>query len=125
MHKRMVLPRPFERLSKGQNNLLVGPRCSWTSRNPWWEGIPKVEQLTPTSVRVSWDGMLRNVDCADRIAVKYWQAYTPDNWQMTEKFPASVTSWIIRGIIKHIDYVYQVSCNIQDENSSELKLHKR
>merc|ERR1712117_810904 len=45
--------------------------CTWAGANPYWTGTPTVEQITLTSVRVSWAGLLERTDCADSLIVRH------------------------------------------------------
>ena len=92
----------------------VKSRCSLSSRNPYWTGGPRVDQVTLTSVKVSWDGLLENSDCADSLRIKYWWANAPNNYQLSEKLPVSSTNFVIGDLLKYQEYAFQVAA-IEDQ----------
>ena len=47
-------------------------------------GPPKVEQIDLATVRVSWDGLVTQRECADQFLVKYWQRSNPQSYITTE-----------------------------------------
>ena len=92
----------------------VKARCSLSSRNPYWTGGPRVDQVTLTSVKVSWDGLLENSDCADSLRIKYWWTNAPANYQLSEKLPVSATNFVIGDLLKYQEYAFQVAA-IEDK----------
>ena len=76
--------------------------------NPGFRGPPRVEQVTLTSVRVSWDGLVTRKDCADQFIVKSWLRRSPNNYQMSGLLPTSQFSFIVRDLVPNQDYVFQV-----------------
>ena len=94
----------------------VRSRCSWTSKNPYWTGGPRVDQVTLTSVNVSWAGLLENAYCADRLTVKYWWINKPNDWKTTEKLSPSATSYKIDKLHKYQEYVF-VAVAIEDKTA--------
>ena len=75
-----------------------------------------MEQVTLTSVRVSWDGLLENSDCADSLRIKYWWTNTPNEYKLTEKFSKTSTNFIISDLLKYQEYAFVVVA-IEDGNS--------
>jgi hypothetical protein len=43
-------------------------------------GPPKVEQIDLATVRVSWEGLVTQRECADQFLVKYWQRTNPQSY---------------------------------------------
>lgn len=46
---------------------------SYCWQAPAFEEAPKIQQLTLAKVRVSWEGIVENKECADQFLVKYWK----------------------------------------------------
>ena len=86
----------------------VKSRCSLSARDPYWTGGPRVEQVTLTSVSVSWAGLLENMDCADSLRIKYWWTNTPNDYRLTEKLPTSSTNFKIGDLLKYQEYAFLV-----------------
>merc|ERR1712142_1083593 len=85
----------------------AGARCYL--HNPYWKGPPVVEQVSLTSVRVSWVGLLVNARCADKLRVKYWKSNgSPDSYEISDKFLVDKNSYLVKKIDKYIEYDYQV-----------------
>ena len=61
-----------------------------------------------TSVRVSWDGLLKNAECADNIMVKYWRVEDRDGYQVSEVMDTNITAYIVDPIAPNTSYSYQV-----------------
>jgi len=82
--------------------------CSAWGRNPQIIGPPVLEQMSLTSVRVSWQGLLEQPECADKIVVKHFKGSERLNYKISEKMPVSVNSYIVRHLTPHTTYTYQV-----------------
>jgi len=67
-----------------------------------------VEQLTLTSVRVSWHGLLEQGDCADNILVKHYRGIDSNNYEISDPLVTSVTSYIVHDLTPNQEYTYQV-----------------
>merc|ERR1712223_1263831 len=70
-------------------------------------GPPVVQQVNLRTVRVTWEGLIEEVECADQFLVKYWQKNTPQSWILTELLKTDQFTIDIE-IIPKVDYVYQV-----------------
>lgn len=81
-----------------------------TIGNPYWVvgGKPTVEQVTLTSVRISWPGLLGNIQCADNMIIKYFKADNTNDYQMSEIFSVNTNSFIVRDLVPNQPYTFQV-----------------
>eukprot|EP00092_Neocalanus_flemingeri_P040938 GFUD01044576.1.p1 GENE.GFUD01044576.1~~GFUD01044576.1.p1 ORF type:complete len:244 (+),score=68.62 GFUD01044576.1:97-828(+) len=75
---------------------------------PYWEGPPTVEQVTLTSVRVSWQEVLVRPECADNIVVKHFPSDDKDNQHMSPHLPVSDNSFIVQDLQFGKAYTYLV-----------------
>jgi len=87
---------------------LVHSYCFGAGYNPWFTGPPLVQQLTLTSVRVSWHGLLQQAGCADNLLVKHYRGIDSSNYKMSEPLLASVTSYVVHDLVPNAQYTYQV-----------------
>jgi len=68
-----------------------------------------VEQLTLTSVRVSWAGTLQEAECADNILVKHYKGIHTGTYRISDPpLDTSVTSYIVYDVMPEVEYTYQV-----------------
>ena len=58
--------------------------CWGAGRNPGFSGEPKVEQISILRVRVSWEGIVTQRDCADSFLVKSWKQNDPQDYKLSE-----------------------------------------
>ena len=82
--------------------------CASLGANPGFRGPPTVEQVTLTSVRVTWAGLVTRKECADQFIVKSWLARNPNNYQMSDLLPTTQFSFVVRDLVPNQDYVFQV-----------------
>jgi len=82
--------------------------CSTPGWNPRLTGPPIVEQLSMTSVRVSWAGLLETSVCADFIKVKHWRGMNIDNWWMSDQLTVDTHSYIVKNLVPNVPYTFQV-----------------
>lgn len=88
--------------------------CAWgwcigIGQNPTFTGPPRVEQMEDlSSVKVSWDGIVDYLQCADNFLVSYWIKGAPHDYELTKFLPTSASSTVIPGIKINVPYVYQV-----------------
>lgn len=87
---------------------LTSSYCTWAGSNPYWVGAPNVEQVTLTSVRVSWHGLLKREDCADSIIIKYYRGTNTGDYGMSEPQKVSTNSFIVLNLQPNQAYTYQV-----------------
>jgi len=91
--------------------VLVHPGHSWCSSlgwNPSWSGPPVVEQLSLTSVRVSWSGLLQQSECADNILVKHYRGFNSNEYGLSDPLVVKATSYVVHDLTPNIEYTYQV-----------------
>ena len=72
-----------------------------------------MEQLSLTSVRVSWHGLLQRQDCADNILVKHFRGSTTSDYKISELLSVETNSLILAGLNPNQPYTYQVRQRIQ------------
>ncbi len=65
----------------------VSGYCWGAGQNPGFSGRPRVTQLAIDRVRVSWEGMVTQEECADNYVVKYWRRHSPNDYDITEIVP--------------------------------------
>jgi len=82
--------------------------CKSLGWNPSFNGPPTVEQLTLTSVRVSWAGKLEQAECADNIIVKHYKGINSNDYYLSEPLPTEVTSYVVLDLTPNLEYTYQV-----------------
>ena len=81
--------------------------CWQAGRNPGFSGEPKVEQITISRVRVSWQGIVTKRDCADNFVVKYWKEHDPSDYKMTD--PLDVKSdYVDLKVTPKIEHMFEV-----------------
>merc|ERR1711936_552496 len=76
----------------------VFPYCTWVGSNPYWDGAPSVEQVSLTSVRVSWHGLL----------VKFYRGDNTNDFGMSDTLSVSTNSYIVRDVVPNLPYTFQV-----------------
>lgn len=82
--------------------------CALLGQNPGFSAPPKVEQISLTSVRVSWEGLVTRIDCADQFIVKSWNKRNPNDYQMSDLLPVTQFSYTVTDLVPNQDYVFQV-----------------
>jgi len=75
---------------------LASAYCWEPGKNPYFTGKPVVQQVDLRTVRVSWNGLVKSVECADQFLVKYWpknnpQGYTLSELIQTDQFSIDIT----------------------------------
>ena len=81
--------------------------CWQSGWNPSFKSVPKVEQLSMTKVRVSWDGIVDKIKCADSFIVKYWRKSSPSTYKLTVPVPTDVSYEDIE-VTPGVRYLFQV-----------------
>lgn len=87
---------------------LTSSYCTWAGANPYWVGAPVVEQVTLTSVRVSWHTLLKREDCADSIIVKHYKGSNTADYDMSDPQSVSTNSFLVTNLQPNQAYTYQV-----------------
>jgi len=85
----------------------VSSYCSLLGQNPGFSSAPRVEQVTLTSVRVSWEGIVTRIECADQFIVKSWNARNPNDYQMSDLLPLSQFTYVVTDLVPNQNYVFQ------------------
>ena len=83
--------------------------CAGLGANPGFRGPPRVEQVTLTSVRVTWAGLVTRAECADQFIVKSWLTRNPNDYKMSDLLPTTQFSFIVKDLVPNQDYVFQVT----------------
>ena len=87
----------------------VAGYCRVLVANSGFRGPPAVEQVSLTSVRVSWAGLVTRKDCADSFLVSYWLAKNQlSSLQVSNSLPTTQFSVIVTDLLPNQDYVFQV-----------------
>jgi len=81
--------------------------CAGLGANPGFKDAPLVEQVTLTSVKVSWLGLVTRIECADQFIVKSWNKRNPNDYKMSDLLPLTTFSYIVTDLVPNQDYVFQ------------------
>jgi len=81
--------------------------CAPFGQNPGFDRAPTVEQVSLTSVRVSWEGTVTRIECADQFIVKSWNLRNPNDYMMSDLLPLDQFSYIVTDLVPNQDYVFQ------------------
>ena len=54
-------------------------------------------------------GLLQRPDCADKIRVKYWKSFSPNDYKMSVKLSVETNSYLVNKLEKYVEYTFQVS----------------
>lgn len=83
------------------------PYCANPGSNPGFTGPPRVEQVSLTSVRVSWRGLVTRIDCADQFIVKSWRRNDPNDYKLSDLLTTDIFSYDVEDLTPNRDYVFQ------------------
>eukprot|EP00090_Calanus_glacialis_P044548 TRINITY_DN7958_c0_g1_i1.p1 TRINITY_DN7958_c0_g1~~TRINITY_DN7958_c0_g1_i1.p1 ORF type:complete len:303 (+),score=54.31 TRINITY_DN7958_c0_g1_i1:436-1344(+) len=81
--------------------------CAGIGANPGFKDAPLVQQVTLTSVKVSWHGLVTRAECADQFIVKSWNRRNPNDYKMSDLLPLNQFSYIVTDLVPNQDYVFQ------------------
>lgn len=81
--------------------------CAGLGANPGFRDSPRVEQVTLTSVRVSWQGIVTRIECADQFIVKSWNKRNPNDYKMSDLLPLDQFSFVVTDLVPNQDYIFQ------------------
>lgn len=90
--------------------VMLGPGLSLSYcalHNPGFTSPPRVQQVSLTSVRVDWLGLVTRIDCADQFIVKSWNVHNPNDYHMSDLLPLDQFSYIVMDLVPNQDYVFQ------------------
>ena len=65
-------------------------------------------QIDVVTVRVSWQGVLENEDCAEKFFIKYWKDYEPSEYKLSDYFSPETKSYNLKDIRMNEPYTYQI-----------------
>ena len=82
--------------------------CNGIGANPGFRDSPRVKQVTLTSVKVDWEGLVTRIECADQFIVKSWNKRKPNDYSMSDLLPLTQFSYIVTDVIPNQEYVFQV-----------------
>ena len=86
---------------------LANGYCWQPGKNPGFNGIPKVEQVDIRTVKVSWNGITTQTECADQFLVKYWESTSPLEYALTDPVNNDEFSTVIK-VTPKVKYVFEV-----------------
>jgi len=75
--------------------------------NPGFKDAPLVQQVTLTSVKVSWHGLVTRSECADQYIVKSWNIQNPMDYKLSDLLPLNQLSYIVTDLVPNQDYVFE------------------
>jgi len=81
--------------------------CAGLGANPGFKDSPLVSQVTLTSVKVTWQGLVTRSECADQFIVKSWNKRNPNDYKMSDLLPLNQFSYIVTDLVPNQDYVFQ------------------
>eukprot|EP00092_Neocalanus_flemingeri_P021702 GFUD01023540.1.p1 GENE.GFUD01023540.1~~GFUD01023540.1.p1 ORF type:complete len:268 (-),score=74.64 GFUD01023540.1:180-983(-) len=81
--------------------------CAGIGANPGFKDSPLVQQVTLTSVKVTWAGLVTRAECADQFIVKSWNKRNPNDYKMSDLLPLNQFTYIVTDLVPNQDYVFQ------------------
>ena len=76
-----------------------------------------VDQIDIERVKVSWQGMLSNADCADWMRVKHWRSDGSDtDYDLSEKLDKTSRSFIVTDLIPYRSYTFEVRTGLKHQD---------
>lgn len=87
--------------------MLANSYCPGPGANPSFVKGPKVEQVSLTSVVLTWTGLVKQDDCADQFLVKWWNRNDPGSYELSDMLTTSTTSYQVNGLSPHRSYAFQ------------------
>lgn len=61
--------------------------CWQAGANPYFIDKPTIQQVSLSKVRISWEGIVEERECADQFLVKYWQNNMPQGFKLSDTVP--------------------------------------
>ena len=61
--------------------------CWQAGANPYFIDKPSIQQVSLSKVRISWEGIVEERECADQFLVKYWQTNMPQGFKLSDTVP--------------------------------------
>lgn len=104
--------------------------CWQAGANPYFIDKPSIQQVSLSKVRISWEGIVEERECADQFLVKYWQTNMPQGFKLSDTVPTD-RNHIDVEVIPKVPYQFQVVAREDkgpvlgvDYNKSELREFK-
>ena len=67
------------------------------------------DQIDVETVRINWQGMVKNDDCADWMRVKYWKSSGSDSdFEISKKLNKTTRTFRVSDLSPYRDYTFQV-----------------
>ena len=82
--------------------------CIGLGRNPTFVAVPRVLQRDVSSVQISWNNIVKDLECADNFLVSYWIKGQPNNYKLTDFLDAKAMGVTIGGLKPNVPYLFQV-----------------
>ena len=108
MANKMLLQVIIVTVLASSSKVVVEGYCAGIGANPGFRDAPLVQQVTLTSVEVSWHGLVTRIECADQFIVKSWNARNPNDYKMSDLLPLTTFSFVVTDLVPNQDYVFQV-----------------
>ena len=86
---------------------LITGHCYGIGKNPGFSDKPIIKQLSPWSVRVSWDEIVTQRECSDHFLVKYWKTNEPQDI-IVSNVVDSHTNHLDLDVKPETDYTFKV-----------------
>ena len=86
---------------------LISSHCYGIGKNPGFSDNPTIKQLSPWSVRVSWNDIVTQRECSDHFLVKYWKTKEPENI-MVSNVVGSHINHLDLDVKPETDYTFKV-----------------
>ena len=86
---------------------LVWGHCWGIGANPGFSNGPKISQLTPSSVTVSWEKVVTRPDCSDHFLVKYWKTNVPKDVKFSRPIGNQIHHLDLE-VDPEVEYTFQV-----------------
>ena len=87
----------------------VGCKACCLGHDPLFEDKPSFEFIGSSAINISWDGIERNMVCADKFDVLYWET----GRFLSTKLVKTLRGYNVRGAIIHVregvDYSFKVN----------------
>merc|ERR1711956_78653 len=95
---------------------------SCSLKDPGFNSTPIVVQVDIQTVRVSWDGIITQIECVANFIVKYWQEYDLADYELSDQLNANDFSTEIK-VVPKVKYFFQVMA-IERYNKSSVNWEK-
>ena len=83
--------------------------------DPVFESNPSFEYVGSTVIKVSWDKVKRNMGCADRFEISYWETDRKESTKMTKTFIGNYVRYTFADIQVKEGVAYSFAVNAIEE----------